>query len=356
MANHMQFLVALFLSLAFCALSLTVEQRKHSRSQPAHMRGALTGLDGSGEMSLSLESMYSVEPLKLELCHTNPGFPTYIVAVKADQHWKVRAKNLLWKNGLCEAFHVDRTPSTSNDQVEHSFANIQTLGLSHQRQLSLVKNNGTGPRPAWRDVDATGGHLRALMHIAERGSPQALVLEDDAEFWVDPATLKSLVFAVSARSSRRSPSHYSMLGGCWGIPTPPDWEMVGKELLPGSSRLFKSPTKSTQGSRCAHAYTVSSKGARMLLDTASSLTGTVLTIDHFFNKLHSMNAALMCTWVEPPVACQVRGTYRGSMECFAGCRKHESRCPRKIQPRQTLETDACGWMPATDNFASKSCN
>lgn len=141
-----------------------------------------------------------------------------------------------------------------------------------------------------------------------------LILEEDVEFRLAPIDLHGLVYAISKHTSL----HYSMLGGCWSQHLhegPLGRGTLGKLVtrqLPGSGALIESPSGSNIGSRCAHAYVISDNGARRLLADAA-LHAPKHTIDLHFNSVHSRDASLSCAFVEPPVACQIRGGGRGKV-------------------------------------------
>ena len=70
-----------------------------------------------------------------------------------------RAGAMLQHSALCDAaFHVDRYPNASEAHVE--------ARLTREEEKRIGPNAG---RPRWRDVDATGSHLRAVLHAARAG-------------------------------------------------------------------------------------------------------------------------------------------------------------------------------------------
>ena len=78
------------------------------------------------------------------------------------------------------------------------------VSLSHS-QIKALETDGLlidgeperkiGPnagRPRWRDVDATGSHLRAILHAA-RAQRDGFFLEEDIESWVSPGELHAVL-------------------------------------------------------------------------------------------------------------------------------------------------------------------
>ena len=277
-----------------------------------------------------LKAMYTVQsadesgPLHTECAAATDrvAIPTYLVATRASEAWLHRAGALLALFGLCgDAWLVDRALNASESIVEY--------WLSDDPEPRIGPNAG---RARWRDVDATGSHFRAILHSAERGVRSALFLEEDVEFWAHPHEFGQLMAALS----RADDVSYTMLGGCWGIHADPEWQWLGggakAEFLPAGSRLFLSPVGSRHATRCGHAYTVSGRGARLLLALAETRRPIVETFSHFLNSLHVREPALVASLLEPPIGCQVRGPVRGARHCFSmGCGDGR-RAPVRILP------------------------
>ena len=276
-------------------------------------------------------------------------FPTVTVGIRMTRLWRDRLQRLLVKFGLCAAYVVDRRCDVSDKQGADS--------------VYLQRDGPSNRKPCPRSVDATAGHIRAMVFLLERGSAFGLILEEDAGLRVSPAQLATMVGAIS----RHIPFHYSMLGGCWNqhagsfpdqkrnhletAPKPvlsdlfgtqaaneriagaaaataavkaavkgsplvagPSFYPDGPTLVHIDGRLYEAINGSATGSRCAHAYLMSATAASLIVSDAVH-KGVENTIDHHLNSVHIRNRHLSCTFVEPPVACQMRGA-AGSMACY----------------------------------------
>lgn len=265
---------------------------------------------------------------------------TYVIATRASEAWLRRVGVLLAAASLCgNSYDVDRAVNTTETVVEHWLTGDAITG-------KVGPNAG---RLRWRDVDATGSHFRAILDSADRGHACALFLEEDVEFWISPPQLLGMVESLS----RLAAVHYAMLGGCWRVHAADDWRRVGGPL-PAGSRLLLSPARSTAATRCGHAYTVSASGARLLLSLAASRP-MVETFSHFVNALHAQDGRLVGAFVEPPVACQVRGPVAGSRQCFRACPSAAAqRGPVRILPALADEAGVSGCEAAAPLLEHRS--
>ena len=260
----------------------------------------------------ALLDLYPISPLAdrvgSERCSVSspwPSFPTYLLATRASQDWLDHTADLMCMYGVCRrAWAVDRFANASDADVERLLS--KSSGVINPSQ-----------RARWRDVDALGTHLRALLHLAEEdsGARGGLFLEEDVEPWVQPPELRAIVDAVL----RRDDVDVAFLGGCWGIHAgsrSPGWRKLDG-ALPASSALLAAPPGSSDATRCGHLYVATQSGSRLLLSLSRAAPLT-LTFSHHINELHAADARLLTALVEPPVGCQVKGI-ANSRHCFAAC-------------------------------------
>jgi len=213
----------------------------------------------------ALRDLYPISPLAEQVgadrCSAYspwPPFPTYLLATRASQAWLHRTADLMCVYGVCRrAWAVDRFSNASDDDVERLLS--KSSGVINPSQ-----------RARWRDVDALGTHLRALLHLAEEdsGARGGLFLEEDVEPWVQPRDMRAIVEAVL----RRDDVGVAFLGGCWGIHAgsrSPGWRTLDG-ALPASSALLAAPPGSTDATRCGHLYVATQRSARLLLSLSGA--------------------------------------------------------------------------------------
>lgn len=185
------------------------------------------------------------------------------------------------------------------------------------------------------------------MHFSHSDDESALGLffEEDLEFWVPPTTLAlALAACVAASVAKGVSSCY--LGGCWGMHASNcDYQARGSGAPPGCAiRSGVNETLATlsDGSellrighwpmrtgrmlaRCVGAYALPLTGVHRTLAASSGAAEWVHPTDHHINSLGAFDRSLVAAWIEPPMACQVRGL-EGSRTCFANNESRAS-CP-----------------------------
>jgi hypothetical protein len=248
-------------------------------------------------------------------------FPALVVAIGSPPAWASRMVRLLRDNGICNGYIIDHRCGQSKEDGARS------LSLPGRKPVHYLPHEVRDHRNDARFLDATAAHIFALAVFRTLEVPFALIVEDDIEFMLSPTDLRNMVDAIS----RRDPFHYSMIGGCRSIHIAAGMNGTGHRLalasLPGGGDLIESAPGSSHGSRCAHAYLVSKAGAVFLLADAAQFQAEK-AIDFWLNVAHTRNTELSCTFVEPPVACQIRGregelvrseASRGHGKGFATC-------------------------------------
>mmetsp|Transcript_28680 Transcript_28680/g.58627 ORF Transcript_28680/g.58627 Transcript_28680/m.58627 type:complete len:344 (+) Transcript_28680:24-1055(+) len=244
------------------------------------------------------------------------AFPTIVVAVRPPAIWIKRLARLLREFGLCQAYLVDRRciPScrSTDDMAALVFASNTTMGidLNKDSQTNNTRKLRAGKHMSIaRQLDATGAHLFAMAALRSLRLPFALILEEDVDFRVAPSSLHALAHVIS----KQAHFDFSMLGGCRNLHV--NSTLVSSDL-PGGGDLYESLRGSIFGSRCTHSYIVSSKGAGSVLFDATT-SQVRQNIDIHLNSVHARTPQLSCTFVEPPVSCQVRGHTRKQTACGA---------------------------------------
>ena len=257
-------------------------------------------------MSLNSSSAHETEVL----C---AAFPTIVVAVRPPAEWIGRLARLLREFGLCQAYLVDRRCRSTDNMAVHAFASNTTMGIdlnkNSQTNNTRKLRAGNHIMSNARQLDATGAHLFAMAAVRSLRLPFALILEEDVDFRVAPSSLHALAHVIS----KQAHFDFSMLGGCRNQHA--NSTLVVSDL-PGGGDLYESLRGSIFGSRCAHSYIVSNRGAGLVLFDATT-TQVEQNIDLHLNSVHARTSQLSCTFVEPPVSCQVRGHKRKQTACGA---------------------------------------
>jgi len=251
------------------------------------------------------------------LCHQEcASFPAVVVGIASPPAWASRSIRLLGEFGICDVYLIDHQCERSKEDGARS------LILPSHKPVHLLPHERRGHQNDARFLDATAGHIFALAIVKSLGVPFALIIEDDIELMLAPRNMHRMLEAIS----RHEPFHYSMIGGCRSHHFAVGANGTGNRLvlkdLPGGGDLIESAAGSSDGSRCAHAYLASTTGAGMLLADAAEVQ-VDKAIDFHLNAAHARNPALSCTFVEPPVACQIRNTNGGLVRTKAAHGAHK---------------------------------
>lgn len=286
---------------------------------------------------------------------SNNYVPAYVIAVDADQSWRDRAITIMQAFSLCPVYHVDRrtglTAKAATWLAESSSGRVSDLFTSDRGHA--------------RDAETTYAHLSAWIHAVNSASPMnmAIFVEEDLELWVQPSMFHQVLasFASAATSpSLELPLSALMLGGCWGLHAGQERAPIatladGTTLLTPSRACFKwwqipsgirkaSPNLDTfrtghggnagktcvedWAARCVSFYGLTLNGAERMLAISDGLPYGIHPADHHINGIFAAGPKrqLDVAFVEPPVACQVRGL-NGSRLCFQRCPPPEMRRP-----------------------------